>query len=459
MSERLKLKYSPRLAFRPFHNRAQRFAVLVCHRRAGKTVACVRELEKGALTCPLPNPRFAYIAPLYRQAKQVAWDYAKQGYYQMRASGLLCKKNESELKIEYPNGGALQLYGADNPDSLRGIYLDGCVLDEYANIDPTLLTEVILPALADRKGWLVIIGTPKGRNAFYTAYRDALKNPAEWFTLHLRASQSGIIPADELARLKGLMEPDAYEREFECSFDVEASTQFISYDTLKAAFERAPIGKGVRALGVDPARFGGDRTGFLFRAGNTIPYMQGFNGLDTVQGAGRTMELVNKFRPQAVFIDEIGIGAGVLDMVREMPIDYPVAIYGVNFGAKPMEDTKFVNLRTEAWWRGREWLKRHAALNDVQHKELIDDLTAPEYEYDVAGRIRLESKDSIRDRGLPSPDLADALMQTFAFQLSAMEGAGLAISDRTAPAEDPFDTLYEEPEADEDVFSQFTVET
>lgn len=143
MSERLRLKYTPRPAFRSFHNRTQRFAVLVCHRRAGKTVACVRELEKGALTCPLPNPRFAYIAPLYRQAKQVAWDYAKQGYYQMRAAGILAKKNESELKIEYPNGGALQLYGADNPDSLRGIYLDGCVLDEYANIDPTLLLSLI----------------------------------------------------------------------------------------------------------------------------------------------------------------------------------------------------------------------------------------------------------------------------------------------------------------------------
>lgn len=452
MSERLRLKYAPRLAFRPFHARRQRYAVLVCHRRAGKTVACVRELEKGALTCPLPNPRFAYIAPLYRQAKQVAWDYAKQGYYQLRSAGVLAKKNESELKIEYPNGGALQLYGADNPDSLRGIYLDGCVLDEYANVDPTILTEVILPALADRKGWLVIIGTPKGRNAFYTVYRDALKDPENWFTLLLKASESRIIPQDELVRLQSMMEPAAYMREFECSFDVEASTQFISFDTLKETFVRLPMLKGVRALGVDPARFGGDRTGFLLRSGNTIPFFQGYNGLDVVQGAGRTLEMMDRYRPQAVFIDEVGIGAGVLDIVREAPISYPVAIYGVNFGSKPIDDTRFVNLRTESWWRGREWLKRHASLSEHTHKELIDDLTAPEYSYDVAGRLKLESKDSMRDRGLPSPDIGDALMQTFAFHLSAAEGAGLQIPDKSAPQENPFDALYEEPEDDDDVF-------
>ena len=83
--------------------------------------------------------------------------------------------NESELRVDLPNKGRVKLYGADNPDALRGIYLDGVVLDEPAQIDPTLWPEIIRPALADRQGWAVFVGTPKGRNAFYEVWRRAEK--------------------------------------------------------------------------------------------------------------------------------------------------------------------------------------------------------------------------------------------------------------------------------------------
>jgi phage terminase large subunit-like protein len=130
----------------PFHNRHERFAVLVAHRRAGKTVACVNELIKGALTCQAKNPRFAYIAPLFKQAKDVAWEYLKE--YTAVIPGR--EVNETELRVDLPNGGRIRLYGADNPDALRGIYLDGVILDEYADMRPSIWTEVLRPALSDR---------------------------------------------------------------------------------------------------------------------------------------------------------------------------------------------------------------------------------------------------------------------------------------------------------------------
>jgi phage terminase large subunit len=162
MSEvHLEIDYKPREAFKPFHARSQRWAALVCHRRAGKTVACVGELVGRAVATPKQNARYAYIAPYYSQAKQVAWDYLKR-----MVAPLGAEARESELAVILPdNGAVIRLFGADNPDALRGIYFDGVVLDEYADTKPSLWGAVIRPLLADRKGWAVFIGTPKGRNA------------------------------------------------------------------------------------------------------------------------------------------------------------------------------------------------------------------------------------------------------------------------------------------------------
>jgi len=129
----------------------------VTHRRAGKTVACIEELHRAATACPSLRPRFAYLAPFLRQSKAVAWDYLRAAIARGRAVG--ASAHEGELRVDYPNGGQVRLYGADNPDAMRGIYLDGIVLDEYADMDPRVWSEIIRPALADRRGWAVFIGT------------------------------------------------------------------------------------------------------------------------------------------------------------------------------------------------------------------------------------------------------------------------------------------------------------
>lgn len=214
---RIIIPYRPRAAFLPFHNRTQRWASLVVHRRGGKTVATVNDTQKRALenTRQWPPPRYAYIAPYYKQAKRVAWGYAK--YFASVIPGV--EFNESDLEVRYPNGASLRLFGADNPDALRGDYLDGAACDEFADWAPSVFPLVIRPMLADYGGWATFIGTPKGHNEFYDQHTAAEADPERWFSMTLRASQSGLISAEELTDARAGMTDEQYEQEFECSFE------------------------------------------------------------------------------------------------------------------------------------------------------------------------------------------------------------------------------------------------
>jgi phage terminase large subunit len=218
-------EYQPRGQFVDFHNRPQRWAVLVCHRRAGKTVACVADLVLSALVTSKSDARFAYVCPQYNQAKDVAWTYIKR----LTADIPNVQYNESELRADLPNGARIRLYGADNPDRLRGLYLDGVVLDEFADMRSSVWGEVIRPMLADRKGWAVFIGTPKGHNEFYKCWQDAQADDS-WFKMMLKASTSGLIDAAELIDAAKGMTDDQYAQEFECSFEAAIAGAYYAND-------------------------------------------------------------------------------------------------------------------------------------------------------------------------------------------------------------------------------------
>ena len=174
----------------------------------------INHLIRSALMSKLKNPRFAYIAPTFKQAKSIAWDYMKQ----FTAKIPNTKFNETELRVDLPNGSRITLLGAENSDGLRGIYLDGCVIDEYANIDGKLFAEIIRPALSDRKGYCVFIGTPAGmNNNFYDLYQHA--NGAEdWFNYKAKASDTKIVDPEELEKAKEVMGEKKYLQEFECDW-------------------------------------------------------------------------------------------------------------------------------------------------------------------------------------------------------------------------------------------------
>jgi phage terminase large subunit len=209
--------YQPRVIQAELHRRLKRFNVIVAHRRFGKTVFCINEMVDQALRCKKPNPRYAYLAPLYGQAKRVAWDYLKM--YTEKIPG--ASANEADLRVDLPHNGArFTLLGADNPASLKGIYLDGVILDEYADMNPMAWSEVIRPTLSDRQGWGVFIGTPKGQNAFYKMWlRSQSGEEPEWFGAMYKASQTGILAPPELESAAKEMTEEEYEQEFECSFN------------------------------------------------------------------------------------------------------------------------------------------------------------------------------------------------------------------------------------------------
>lgn len=239
----VRLHFVARQQFIPYLDRTQRWASVVAHRRAGKTVACIMDLIERAGNHQGREPRFAYIAPTYTQAKDVAWSYLKEYLSDIPNMDV----RESDLSVTFPHNKArIRLYGADNYDRLRGIYLDGVVIDESGDIDPRAWPEVIRPALSDRKGWATFIGTPKGKNAFWSQHDKAKSDPA-WFTDELKASQTGIIPEAELIDARRTMSAEQYAREYECSFDAAIEgAYYASY--LADAEKQGRIGN----VGADP---------------------------------------------------------------------------------------------------------------------------------------------------------------------------------------------------------------
>ena len=207
--------YEPRPQQKEIHKTVKnhRFTVAVCHRRLGKTVSAINQLIHSALRCEKENPRFAYIAPTYAQAKRIAWDYLRE--YTSELGGTA---NVSELRVDF-HGRRISLYGADSIDALRGIYLDGVVIDEIGDVNPSLFSEVIRPALSDRLGWALFIGTPKGSNHF-KELRDYADDPSnDWGLCQFKASETGLIDDAELRDAKKAMGESKYDQEFEISFD------------------------------------------------------------------------------------------------------------------------------------------------------------------------------------------------------------------------------------------------
>lgn len=412
------------LPFQPYaHQRAAhglrmmfRFLVLVWHRRGGKTVFAVLELLLAAAACERERGRYGYIAPFLKQAKAVAWDYLK--HFTAGIPG--CVYNESELSVELPNGAKVRLFGADNPDNIRGLYFDGVVLDEVADMRPNMWGEIIRPALADREGWAIFIGTPKGVNLFSELYYSALQHKAgfeDWKADLKRATDTEVLRPEEIESARAAMSGPQFAQEFECDFAAAVANALIPLNlvlaaqqrtVLRAAYEYAP-----KILGVDVARYGGDRNVVFMRQGCVAFQPRVWKpdptrGDDLMNTAGQVAQIIDQQQPDAVFIDQTGLGGGVVDRLRQLGHQ----VIGVDNGSRARNE-RFENKRAEMWWEMGKWVAEGACLPSGE--ELLIDLTAPLYSYaNRRGRFELESKDDLRARGMRSPDLGDGLALTFA---------------------------------------------
>lgn len=397
----IRLRYEPRKPQLELHElmARHRFGVAVAHRRMGKTVSAVMTLIHAALSERRTDGRYAYIAPFYRQAKNVTWDVFKK-----YLEGFPVKFNEAELRIDFGNGSRISLYGGDNPDALRGLYFDGVVLDEVADMRPAVWGEVIRPALSDRLGWALFIGTPKGVDMFYDIYNEALKTPG-WFARTFRASETGIIDAQELVAARKEMSESAYAREFECDFgagrDDVLIPAMLAIDASKRAINDRDLRGAVKVLGVDVARYGDDSS--------VIFPVQGLKAYDpivlrkagNVEVAQAVMGMARRFEPDYIRIDG-GRGEGVIDYLRSQRLQ----VTEVNFGGRPTS-AYYANARAEMWHGMLKWLQSGGCLpND---SKLITELSTPTYSMSRANKMQVESKEAMRMRGVKSPDMADAL--------------------------------------------------
>ena len=320
----------------PYHESGKRFALSVAHRRAGKTVARINKLIRAAIECTKPAPRFGYGAPTYIQAKDIAWLYLKTYTAPMLDIGL--KVNESELSVILPHNNAqIRLYGLENYDRLRGLYFDGLAIDEAQDVPPVALTQVILPALSDRNGWLDASGTPKGRaGLLYKLYKDAQASPAEWFVQILKASQTGILDADQLAMLKRTMPANEYEQEMECSFDAAITGAYYA-----KLIEKLETDKRIADVPYDPAMpvhtawdLGiEDRTAIVFwqqlRGGSIriIDYYEASGyGLDHYADVldKRGSKYGRHNAPHDIAVRELGTGKSRLEVSRSLGINFRV---------------------------------------------------------------------------------------------------------------------------------------
>ncbi|RHH25982.1 terminase large subunit domain-containing protein [Desulfovibrio legallii] len=239
------IPYKPRPLQRRFHDERTRFCVLLCHRRFGKTVAAVNDLVRQALRTERKDWRAAYAAPFYSQAKAVAWDYLKK--FSAPLPGV--QYNESELRCDLPNGARIRLFGTDNAQALRGMYLDDLVLDEPADMGRTVWTQVLRPMLADRQGRALFCGTPQGTdNLLYDVWQQAGADQSGlWSRFRFPASETGYLPQAELEAARQSMDEAEYAQEFECSF--AAAVRGAYYAEL---IDAAEVAGRIRDITVEP---------------------------------------------------------------------------------------------------------------------------------------------------------------------------------------------------------------
>ena len=388
-----------------------RFSVIVAHRRLGKTVCMVNHLIKSAVMDLSGSGRYGYVAPYRSQAKSIAWDYLK--YFSAPIPGQTV--NESELTIDFQNGSRIRIFGADNPDAMRGLYFDGVVLDEVADMKPNVWGEIIRPALSDRNGWACFIGTPKGINLFYELYTLG-QHTQSWISKIYRADETGVIPEAELQAAREVMSDNQYRQEFLCDFSASVDNVLITIDLVSKGASRLLNDSDVRGapkiMGIDVARFGDDRSVIFKRQGLWAKEPRVIEKMDNMTFAGIVGYEIDQFQPDGVFIDS-GRGEGVIDRLRQLGY----RVMEVNFGSRATDGERYNNKRTEMWDKMREWLEAGGAIPN--NSDLKTELSSPTYSFDAQGRQCLESKDKLKERGLRSPDMADALALTFAFPVQS----------------------------------------
>jgi len=369
------IPFKPRKYQWEVFQKLKRFNVIVCHRRFGKTCLAIWKLVAAAVE--KDNARLAYIAPTYRQGKAVAFDYLKE--YTEPLMQLGGSRNETELKIDLYNGSRIQIFGADNPDALRGLGFDGVVMDEFALMSPRTWTEIIRPAVSDKLGFVIFIGTPMGHNQFWEVFDFAKRTDSkDWYGCMYRSSDTNVIPDWELEDAKRTMPDSQFEQEYECSFN--AAVQGSYYGAL---MEQAEKQKRIGDIPYDPTvdvetwwDLGiGDSTAIWFaqRVNNEVRLIDYYetNGESLAYYVSKLNEKPYNYgahiAPHDIVTRELGTGKSRLEVAAELGLNFEVAPkleveHGIESVRNTLPNCWFDRIRCK---QGIEALK--------QYKKVFDD--------------------------------------------------------------------------------------
>jgi hypothetical protein len=414
------------------HGKRFRRASVVWHRRYGKDTTVLNIMARDIFK---RVGSYWHLFPLQKQARIAIWNGVDNDGKRIldKVFPLAIRKRtlERDMMIEFTNGSIYQLVGSDNYDSLVGSNPVAVVFTEWGISDPAAW-DYIRPMIRANSGWAAFVFTPRGRTHGYVTHQMAEHNP-KWFYQTLTVDDTGAISEAEIQedRDEGYSEAKI-QQEYYCSFEADDASQFISGSDVAEARTReafATIDDEI-VMGVDVARKGNDRSCIYVRQGNDAR-SHGFTTYetqDTMTLVGLVTEAIAKYRPHGVFIDETGVGGGVVDRLAQMGHD----VVGVNFGSGSDHHVTgtpvAANKRAEIWINLRNNLGRGLAIPDEDG--LNFELLGPGYGYDGQNRMLLESKDSMAKRGIRSPDVADALALTYAYPVST------ALSEMTAHVPD-----------------------
>ena len=302
----------------------------------------------------------------------------------------------------------------DKPEALQGFHGKNLlvVIDEASGVDDTIF-QVAEGTLSTPGAKVLMTSNPTRRNGYF--YNSHHGQRAFWQTLKVGCDESSRVSnkyIDDMSAKYGA-DSNIYRVRVLGEFPTEDDDAVIPLALAESARYRdvEPMENVMPVWGLDVARFGNCKTVLAKRHGNIYLGHKGWHKRDTMEVAGLIMfeyeNTTSDMRPAAIYVDVIGIGAGVVDRLLEL--DLPVV--GINVGEVSSGSVKFANLRAELWWRAREWLEQRDTKMDDD--ELIAELCTVTYKFRSNGKLLIESKEDMIGRGLASPDTADAFVLTF----------------------------------------------
>jgi len=313
---------------------------------------------------------------------------------------------------------------AETPEALAGVHSDNVMLvvDEASGV-PEQVFEAAAGSMSGHSAVTIMLSNPTRSSG--TFFESQTRLSGSWWTRRWSCVESPLVSnefVDEM-RLRYGEDSNAFRIRVLGEFPMADDDTIIPFHLLEAATNRDIVlddGAGI-IWGLDVARFGTDKTALARRQGNVITEVSRWQGLDLMQTTGRVKAeydgLPSNLRPREIMVDVIGMGGGVVDRLRELGLP----VRGVNVAESPSMGDTYVNLRAELWFKMRGWLEqRNAKL--PKDEQLIAELASIRYAFVSSGKMKAESKDDMKRRGLPSPDLADAVCLTLASDAATAMG-------------------------------------